>query len=178
MANTFELIETKTISTTTVSTITFSSIPGTYQDLKLYIRAQAESGSNYLDLRMRFNGDTSTQYGQGELTGTGGSGFSSAFYNYSNSFINIPLQGTVNTGVTYATYEIDLLGYSTAGRVKVGTGNVTLSDYINPGTNLQFRLQDYLWDNTSAAMTSITFFTSTDVFRVGSVFSLYGIKKS
>ena len=178
MATTFELIETKTIATTSVSTITFSSIPGTYQDLKLYIRAQAQSANNYLDLRMRFNGDTSTQYGQGEITGTGASSFSSAFYNYSNGFINIPLQGTANASVTYATYEIDLLAYSTAGRVKMGTGNATLSDITNPATNLQFRLQDYLWDNTSSAITSITFFASTDVFRVGSVFSLYGIKKS
>ena len=178
MATTFELIETKTITSGSVSTFTFSSIPQTYQDLKLYIKAQALAPSNlYLDMRMRFNADSGLNYAAGEITASGSS-FSSAMYNGSNGFLNIPLQGTFDANTSYAVYEIDLFNYKDTAKVKLGTGNASLLSIATPATTIQYRWQSYLWNNTSAGISSIEFFTSTGSFKTDSVFSLYGIKKS
>jgi hypothetical protein len=178
MATTFELIETRTITTGTVSTFTFSSIPQTYQDLKIYIKGQALAPSNlYLDMRMRFNGDSATNYAAGEITATGSS-FGSAMFDGTNGFLNIPMQGTNDANTSFAVYDIDLLNYADSTKVKLGTGNATLLSLNAPSSLIQYRLQSYLWKNTSAGISSIEFFTSVGTFLQQSVFSLYGIKKS
>ena len=57
MANTYTLIEAKSLNTTTAS-ITFSSIPQTYTDLLVLVSARGDAGGQR-DCYISFNGSTS-----------------------------------------------------------------------------------------------------------------------
>jgi len=67
-AGAFESIAT--LSGSGVSTVTFSSIPSTYKHLQVRMFGQAAGGSGGV-VRMRFNGDTGTNYTAHYLTGYG-----------------------------------------------------------------------------------------------------------
>ncbi len=58
MANTYQLIEAKTLGST-VSSVTFSSIPNTYTDILFRVNAREATGASWSDLRIGFNGGTS-----------------------------------------------------------------------------------------------------------------------
>ena len=67
MANTYTLI-TSQVLTGTASSVTLSSIPGTYKDLILYVSARTDNTS-FMDLSVRFNGDSSATYSTRRLWG-------------------------------------------------------------------------------------------------------------
>ena len=68
MAVTYTPITSNTLTSATAS-VTFSSISGTYTDLVLVVSAQ--SASTNVDLAMRFNSDSGTNYSNTRLYGTG-----------------------------------------------------------------------------------------------------------
>jgi len=173
MANTYELIEAKTLSSA-VSTVEFTSIPSTYTDLLFRVSAREASSNSWSDLRIGFNGGTSdlswrglyalnTTVGSNTGSGAGGRavGNIAADTNTSNVFSDVGIYIPNYTSTSYAkSISID-------------------SAVENNGTGNILQLAAVLWNpSTQAAITSAAFTNSNSSnFMVNSTFYLYGIKK-
>jgi hypothetical protein len=166
MANTYQLIESKTLGSSAAS-VTFSSIPGTYTDLLLKISARDSStasaiGSYYT---IAFNGGSSYSalYLQGTastvLTGTLAqlAGITNTSATTSNTFNNDDIYIPNYTSTSDKSYSIDSV-----------TENNSASSYLT--------LVAGKW--SGGAVTSITLTPSTGNFVQYSNFYLYGIKNS
>lgn len=155
------------LATTTLgssaSSYTFSSIPSTYTDLVLILNTAQTGGG---DPVIQFNSDSSTNYSNTYLYGTGTAAGSAR--------------------VSSATYA--RVGYYGGGSGTVGNSNaiVNIQNYSNSTTYKTFLSRANtaasgtdaivgLWRST-AAITSITFsYTSSSNIATGSVLTLYGI---
>lgn len=163
MPKTYEPIQTQTVGTA-VATVTFTSIPQTYTDLVFIVSA---ASSVVQDPICRVNGDTGSNYSYTTLTGNGGSASSARATNQGAMALNY--FGSDSTTLGENTRIINFLNYSNTTTYKTmlakgGRGNTDgLASMCN------------LWRNT-AAITSVTFYTGSGTYSVGSTFTLYGIK--
>ena len=151
-------------ATGSVATYTFSSIPATYTDLVLVVNAKGASASN---LRIQFNGDTTTNYSRTGLSGTGASAVSYR----TSAFASIPPDA-------YATLDTSNFNYNSVTSIQnyanSTTYKTTLTRTNNAATGTDANIG--LWRST-AAITSVTIFTSdSGNYASGSTFTLYGIK--
>jgi hypothetical protein len=161
MPATYEPISTQTLGTA-VSTVTLSSIPSTYTDLVLVIGYGVHSTGGEL-LRMRFNGDTATNYSNTRIA-NGGGGFGS-FRDSNSSVIDV---GAIYTTADPLTFIAHIPNYtnSTTNKTVVCSSNTTQNVTSTIG----------LWRATPQAITSIGFLLTGGNFAIGSTFTLYGIK--
>jgi hypothetical protein len=149
--NTYTQIASTTLGST-ASSVTLSSIPSTYTDLVLVVDSTITDGS--VDIYVRVNGDSSTNYSRTYVYGDGTSTVSGR-----NTTIDRIGSGSkpIHHFMNYAnttTYKTVLGRYGTA-------GSLTLA-------------QVALWRST-AAITSITMLLPSSTFTAGSTFNLYGI---
>lgn len=176
MANTYQLIESKTLSSA-VATVTFTSIPGTYTDLQLLISSKSTENGQSTNYWIQFNSDTGANYTNKRLY----SGGSSAASDNGNTSINGISAGFIpgnisSTTSTFSNCSVYIPNYA-------GNKNKTVScDSIadsNDSTGLYANLTGGLWSNT-AAITSLTIAItgSGQTQMVNSSFYLYGIKNS
>jgi hypothetical protein len=164
MATTYEPIATNTLGSNT-ATVTFSSITGIYTDIVL-VCSNTRTNTADVGLRIRFNGDSASNYSNTFLYGTGSS------------------QGSVrNTSTACNAYYAGYFGTSS------NAFSVTnIMNYSNSTTYKTVLTRDgdaatgtdaivSLWRNT-AAITQIdmTCSNGTSLFATGSIFTLYGIK--
>jgi len=157
--NTYVALDKVTVGTA-VSTLTLSSISQGYTDLVLIANLLPASSARF---KMQVNGDTGSNYSYTVLTGNGtaaSSGRESTINNFNFYWNGIP------SG--WSNYTINLQNYSntTTYKTVLMRGNSTAVETF---------AQACLWRST-AAITSITLFSSVGTFDVGSTFSLYGIK--
>lgn len=153
-----------TTGTGSSSSITFSSIPATHTDLILVVNGATTTSTG--NPRLRFNGDTGTNYSDTNVYGTG-----SAAGSYRNSSgTSIQLIATVYFNTTYNTnLIIQIMNYSNA------TTNKTTLCRANKASDGVDAIVG-LWRNT-AAINSLTFFTASgNNISADSTFTLYGIK--
>jgi hypothetical protein len=167
MANTYTLIEAKTLATATAS-ITFSSIPATYTDLQLSYSVRGNNVDSIRGLRLSVNGSTanlSVRHIQGLGSGTPGS------YTGTN---DIGAGNTANsTSNIFTSAQIYFSNY-TSSSSKPFSGE-TASE-----ANATFAaLQMYagLFDSSSAISSIGIAFDANDLVQY-STFYLYGIKNS
>lgn len=161
MAKTYEPIATTTASGSQ-STITFSSISSAYTDLYLVASANAVNNLDYLCIQL--NGDTSTNYSNTQLYGTGSTASSTRSSN-SNRLLLTTLP--VSSSPTIALCNI--MNYSNATTYK----SILVRTSYSAGQVDAFAC---LWRSTSS-ITSITVFTNGgNNFSSSSIFTLYGIK--
>jgi hypothetical protein len=173
MPNTFFLIENKILTSTTTS-VTFSSIPATYTDLKLVASVRTAWPTDTNDqFRIRFNGDSGTNYDYLNLGGEG-SGTPYSDKVVGATFVANPQVNTAaSTADTFSSVELYIPNY-----ILSNNKSVSLEAVSEANTTLAYAtLLAGLWKNT-AAITSITLLT----FRANglgdkSTFTLYGIKK-
>jgi hypothetical protein len=146
-------------------TVTFSSIPATYTDLVLVINATAVSTS--LDISMRFNSDTASNYSRTLLSGSGSTVTSSREANYTSAQINNISQIT-STAAAY-TGIVHIFNYA-----NTTTFKTALSRSNNAANGVE--AVAHLWRKTPEAIHTITLTAgaSRDM-KTGSSFSLYGI---
>jgi hypothetical protein len=153
---TYALIDSTTLGSAQ-SSVTFSSIPATYTDLILVIKATTISANHNL----RFNGDTGSNYSYTGLYGDGSS--AASFRSSSNTVI----------GLTYTSSGAPM-------------SRIQIQDYANTTTykTILNRQDDAanatmttvgLWRSTSA-INSITIVGSGGNIPSGSTFKLYGIE--
>ena len=157
------------------TTLSFTSIPSTYQHLQIRasvrtLRALAGTDS----MTVRFNSDSGSNYAHHRLTGDGSTAAAGATAATTTaSIINTATVCESSTANIFAANIIDIHDYASTTKNKTmrafsgGNGNTADTAFV-------MGLSSGLWVNT-AAITSITFGNSFG-FKVGSVFSLYGIK--
>jgi hypothetical protein len=159
--STYTPIATNTLGSATNS-VTFSTIPATYTDLVFIgsIKGDASNGT----IQVRFNGDTGNNYSYTRLYGTGSAAASDRSSNISSMQLEDP--GTAfNSQFIVARGQIQNYSNSTTYKTMLGRGDEV--------TNVTMATSN-LWRNT-AAVTSVTIFTPSNNFAIGSTFTLYGI---
>lgn len=154
----------QTASPSGSSTFDFTTIPSTYKHLQ--IRYATKGTSNGTGIRVRFNGDTGTNYFVHYLYGNGASPLTTSQVTTTSGVIG---EVTTTTDVQSAGV-IDILEYTSTNKTKTVR---TLFGYDNNGSGAMY-LNSVLWNATPAAITSITIFPSSGTIT-GS-FALYGIK--
>lgn len=155
--NTYTALATVTLGGSDADII-FSSIPATYRDLVIVIRAK-----NTVDaqgIRCQFNSDTGNNYSYVVMYGTGSSAASGA--SSSQGYADFGVNRTTDTSTI-----VQIMDYSATDKHKTmlvrsdNASEITLA-YANR------------WASTSA-ITSIKLYASVNSFTSGSTFSLYGI---
>ena len=166
MANTYKLIEAKTLTTTTAS-ITFSSIPGTYTDLGLFISARDnDGGATGAWSTFEFNGSVAPTgiylFGNGSSASSGTAhkaplenGGGSTANTFSNSWVYIPNYANTSYNKSYSVDGV------------VETNGTEAYQVLIAGLVA-----------TTSAITSIKVTPGAGSFVQYSTFYLYGIKNS
>lgn len=168
MASTYEKIATHTVSSA-VSSVTFSAITQIYTDLVFIINMQSSyTGDAGNGARLRFNGDTGTNYSYIAARGNGSS--TSSFRSSNDTYVQIGLLPSSGGGTPAGTFGngiAHILNYSNSTTYKTVLGR-TNSTYMSVEATTN------TWRNT-AAITSIVYFGDGNILS-GSTFTLYGIK--
>lgn len=159
---TYTLIDSTTLGSST-ATITFSSldtVAADYRDLVLIVEATVISGGE--GLRIRFNGDTGSNYYNVGMRGTGSSTASS---NVNTTYFD--LQGMNMLTGANSLYVCQFLDFAQTDKHKTALfrGNRP-SGVVFAGASR--------WASTSA-LTTITVQTTGNDFSAGGTFYLYGI---
>ena len=151
------------------TTFTFTSIPSTYKHLQLRAIFQRNGGTQ-LDVGLRFNSDTGSNYSWHNIEGDGATVLASG--NPSTSYAYIGKAPGTATSNIYGVSITDIHDYSST------TKNKTLRSFNGKdenSSNGSIQLLSSAWYNTNA-ISSITIYTFGDLINSGSTFALYGIK--
>lgn len=168
-ATSYESIATVTVGSGGSSSIDFTSIAGTYAHLQLRYIVQDNRGT-FADseFRMRFNGDTGSNYSGHYLRGTG-----SIEANW-NGTLNRIVQSCTATaaGSNFATGVIDILDYANTNKYKT----VRILGGFDNNTSGGIWIRSGLWMNTNA-ITSIKIESDLgSALNQYTQFALYGLK--
>ena len=164
--NTYVALATQTLASATAS-VTFSSIPQGYTDLVLVIGSLGMNATGSAG-KLRFNGDTATNYSNTVLYGTGSTAGSYRESNQTNIRIYGAAVGPVANGNNdNVILHIQNYSNTTTNKTVIIRNNLPASETV-AGVGL--------WRST-AAITSINIasYNGTDLFTAGSTFSLYGV---
>lgn len=174
MANTYTLIESKTL-TATAASVTFATIPQTYTDLvlKFSCRSTSTAGADiYANLRIQFNSDTGNNY-DGRLTfGTGSTAGSGSYTSQSGNLFSYA-NGNVTTANTFSNGEVYIPNY-TGSNKKVSFVDCVIENNATVGFP---NFSAEIWTGTSA-ITTIDVVSIYGLHTANSNFYLYGIKKN
>ena len=175
MANTYKLIEARTVSSATHS-VTFNTIPQTYTDLLVTFSLRSDYNFNFHEGQFTFN-SVNSGYSQ-ILFSADGSNPSSAGPQSGQAIAtwSLVINGSASTSNTFSNGELYIPNYSSTTLGKTwSTTAVTENNATAAGTWM------VAGSNTStAAISSLTFYAwqSFINFVPGSTFYLYGIKNS
>jgi hypothetical protein len=156
------------------TTVTFSSIPSTYKSLQIRGLAKDSimNGDTLVEIGVRFNGDTGSNYVYHSLTGNGSTASASGVTGQAQIIVSNGNLRELSSSSTFGASIIDVVDYAST------TKNKTLRYMAGVDTNSSngsVGLGSGLWLNT-AAITSITLFSNNTTFKAGSTWALYGIK--
>jgi len=177
MPATYEPIATVTANGTT-NPISFTSIPSTFDDLRIVISARANQGTTggYSNAAWRYNGSSST-YSNNYFTANGTSASAATYTGMTYCFIpDVPYSGSTGN---YNLITIDIFEYKNTLQYKHA---LTTMSY-DRGSSGQLSRSIQMWRQTTA-ITSIAIDVdafggvSGRAFTAGSTFTLYGIKKA
>lgn len=168
MANTYYLIEAKTLSTGTNS-ISFTSIPQTYTDLNLLISVRADTAA---ELYLTINGGTSG-YRTLNMNGSAPSTFNFGLYQTAVAYLGEAEYSTM-TANTFASASVYLPKYTTSTKKTLQTESGQAS---NSGASLYWYINGSIYNSTSA-IDNLQVKISSGNMVAGSTFYLYGIKNS
>ncbi len=151
-----------------VNTITFSSIPSIYKALQIRFMGLTTGGAD--SPRIRFNGDTGSNYAYHYLVGSGsGAPFiyalpsTDSIFTSQNNAYNQPIVGI-----------IDIQDYASTTKNKTVR---SITGYDTNGANGgRTSLYSGLWMNTNAISSLTLFNTNGEPWNSASSFALYGIK--
>ena len=159
MAATYTPIASITLGAAT-SSVTFNSIPQTYTDLILIYNGT----SGIVNLPVRFNSDTGSNYSYTRMYGDGSGAASDR-----ESNLTFAVYAIGSSERTFATIHINNYSNTTTNKTLLGRGGYTGTGYVSVFASM--------WRNT-AAITSIILYGHSNFstnFSVGSTFNLYGI---
>jgi hypothetical protein len=166
MANTYTLIEAKTVSTA-VASVEFTSIPATYTDILIKLSARSSRSAENDDLKLTFNSVITDRTGL-YLLGDGSSAATGT------ATVNAGLiDGATATASTFGNQDIYIPNYASSNFKSISVDSVT----ENNATGAHASFFASLWSSTSA-ITSILLAPNAGNFVQYSTFYLYGIKNS
>jgi hypothetical protein len=166
VTSSYESIATVTVGGGGATDITFSSIPSTYTHLQ--IRATMLNASNLYSIKLRFNGDTATNYSAHQLAATGAIVIAGAETSVDIGLIGI---GAVSTSLYTSAMITDILDYANTNKYKT-VRSISGADGNGSG---QIKFASVNWRST-AAVTSIYINADGSTFNQYTQFALYGIK--
>jgi hypothetical protein len=174
--NSFESIATQTVGGGGASSITFSSIPSTYKHLQIRGIGKTNRPTYSNDnIKMQFNGDTSSSYYSHQLVGDGSTAYTNS-YGWTAMYYGGNVGGALISN-NFGAAIIDILDYASTNKFKVSR---TLAgfDNNNNGTDKGvIALNSGHWRSTSA-ITSVTLSASEGTgLQQYTTFALYGIKE-
>lgn len=151
MATTYTLISSVTVGSGGASSINFTSIPSTYTDLciKLSARGTLGGGITWQNLRLRFNGDSGSNYSYRLLATLSGSVLSASEtstylrYSYGNY--------ADSTASTFSNAEYYITNYTSSNNKSISYDSVVEN---NSSSVYALAITAGLWSN-SAALSSI-----------------------
>ena len=172
MANTYTLISSSTVGGGGASNIEFTSISASYTDLLVKVSVRGDSGGT--DLKIQFNGSTSSVYSYKRVYGDGSSVASSG--TTTTNLINNMVAQSSYTASTFGNGEIYIPNYTSSNAKSVSIDGVT----ENNSTGSLQTLTAGLWNPAvQAAITSIRLEIDGGAnFVEYSTAYLYGIKNS
>ena len=166
MANTYTLIEAKTVSTA-VASVEFTSIPATYTDILIKLSARSSRSAENDDLKLTFNSVITDRTGL-YLLGDGSSAATGT------ATVNAGLiDGATATASTFGNQDIYIPNYASSNFKSISVDSVT----ENNATGAHASFFASLWSSTSS-ITSILLAPNAGNFVQYSTFYLYGIKNS
>jgi hypothetical protein len=168
MANTYTLIEAKTLASAT-ATVSFTSIPQTYTDLKVVCSVRSTRSGDAENLYIGFNSSASS-FSSRNMIGEGSG--TPAGYSTLNQFIGV-VNGDTSIANTFCNNEIYIPNYTSSNYKSFSGDGVQEANQ----TLAYATLTAGLWSNT-AAITSIDFTVQFTTIKTGSTFYLYGISNS
>lgn len=156
------------VTTGSQATVTFSSIPSTYRDLEMRLSGRGTASATDVEVRIRFNSDTGSNYDSLRENRFGNSNAASVGYIGPCSLPAATAPASASTVATMSipnykgsTFQKSMTCISTA-----KTGNTVSGIFIQSGGGF--------WRNT-AAITQIDLALSSGNWVDGSVVSLYGL---
>jgi hypothetical protein len=172
MANTFTLIEAKTLGSA-VNSVTFSSIPQTFTDLQLLMSPRNSESGPQANYYLQFNSDSGANYANRRIYGLNGTVYSDT----GNTSINGISAGFINANTsdsnTFSNCSSYIPNYTNTSYYKSVS-----TDYVAPNNGTYFLgLSAGLWNNTNA-ITSLTVIVNIYNLMANSTFYLYGISNS
>jgi len=179
MANTYTLIEAKTLTSNQAS-IEFTSIPQTYTDLKLvYSLRSARSGSTRDDLKITINSDTGSNYSGKRIFASDGTNATSQGFSGGPGSQLFPgaIPASTATSSTFSNSEIYFSNYTIAASKKSMSSDFTYEN--NDASNNITGFSTMLFDNTSSGITTlkIEIISANDFVQYSTAY-LYGISNS
>lgn len=174
MVATYTLISSNVLSGTAAS-VTFSSIPNTYTDLVLRVSARTDRAATISqEMRLRFNGSTSTIYSNTGLYGANSTATSEIASAQNALFRVRQLPAADATANTFGSIEVYVPSYLASQNKPISSfganeNNTAADGYVDVNAGL--------WGST-AAITQIDCILPSGNFVSGSSFYLYGIKNS
>jgi len=162
---TYEPIATTTLSSAS-PTVTFSSISSSYTDLVLVAQLTTAAATN---MRIRFNGNTASNYGSTHMAGTGGGTIGNSETTNTAGLIDYNGGYPGGGASSVSTYVINLNNYS---------NTTTWKTWLNRASNTSTgtEVTAGVWRQTSAINEIQVRTSSGGNISVGSIFTLYGIK--
>jgi len=175
MANpTMTLISSQTLGGTTAS-VTFSSIPSTYNDLKLVVSARGSSLNQVISFQIAFNGDATTNYSYTRLLGNSSTAASTRVSTTALDY-GAQMDAANATASTFGSCEIYIPNYTSTGSKPFIDIDVSEQNDATAG-NSAIASVAHLYRGASG-ISSITLTPSSGNFVQYSSFYLYGIKNS
>ena len=170
---TYTLISSQTLGSTT-SSVTFSSIPSTYNDLKLVVSARGDNTNYTVFITPELNGDTGTNYSYTGLLGNSSSASSGRDSNGTGAYDNVA--GANATAHTVGSMEFYFPNYNSTGSKPYFSMNIVETNDTT-AAHAEIQANAHLYRGTSG-ISSITLTPNSGNFVANSSFYLYGIKNS
>ena len=166
-----ESIASITVGSGGASSIEFTDIPATYQHLQIRMIMRSTTSNNGFGHRMRFNGNTGTNYSWHSLAGTGSSAVAGAAANETLMYMGV-MPGTSNTASAFHASVVDVLDYANTSKnttIRTFWGN----DFNGSG---EVQISSGAFYQT-AAITSLRFIPDSSLsYAQHTTAALYGVK--
>ena len=153
-------------------TTTISSIPGTYKNLQIIVRAARPTTIDVL-FEVRLNGDSSAYYNNWTYSNT--AGYSNTNFLANGTEFRLQYNGLSNDAdCQYNSLRINLYDYANSATFKIGDSLMAFKQAAG-GVATNYALVPYSMCYASAtAISSISFFTNSGGFSAGTVY-VYGV---
>lgn len=171
------LISSYVVTGSSTADVTFSSIPSTYTDLRAMVSMRSTNGSQWVELELTCNGDTSTKYGRNYINSTysaWATGKDSPDASTS-AMIGYHFGASSGSSNLWGNYEIYFPSYANSSYKKVISSYGSIKD---TATNTGFWVCYSASYNSTSAISSIKLKPSAGNWAVGSSFYLYGISNA